>query len=60
MGSVIEGIRDNKLRFLLIISGVNKDFCSRNELFDYIKERFDIKELKMEGLLLSGEQKKFE
>ena len=57
MGSVIEGIRDNKLRFLLIISGVNKDFCSRNELFDYIKERFDIKELKMEGLLLSGEQR---
>lgn len=57
MGSVIEGIRDNKLRFLLIISGVNKDFCSRNELFDYIKERFDIKKLKMEGLLLSGEQR---
>jgi hypothetical protein len=57
IGSVIEGIRGNKLRFLLIISGVNKDFCSRNELFDYIKERFDIKKLKMEGLLLSGEQR---
>lgn len=53
-GEVSEGIRDGKLRFLLITGYFEEEFINENELFEYLKEQFEIKYLVKEDLTLHG------
>lgn len=53
-GEVSEGIRGGKLRFLLITGYFEEGFIDENELFEYLKEQFEIKDLGKEDLTLHG------
>lgn len=53
-GEVSEGIRDGKLCFLLITGYFEEEFINENELFEYLKEQFEIKDLVKEDITLYG------
>lgn len=54
-GNVVEGTKDGSLRFLLITGYVNEVYMNCNNLFDYLKNQFDIKELVKEDLTVFGD-----
>lgn len=44
-GDVSEGIKDGKLCFLFVTGYIDEEFINQNELFDYLVNQFQIKEL---------------
>lgn len=56
-GEVSEGIKNGKIRFLLITGYFEEDFINENELFEYLKNQFEITELVKEDLTLHGDER---
>lgn len=56
-GEVTEGIKDGKLCFLLVTGYFDEDFCNENNIFDYLKEHFEIKDLIKENDALTDKNK---
>lgn len=57
-GEVTEGIKNGELHFLLITGYFDEDFINENELFEYLKNRFEIVDLVKEDITLYGEDRK--
>jgi len=56
-GEVSEGIKDGRLCFLLITGYFEEDFINQNDLFEYLKSQFNIKDLVKEDLTLHGDDR---
>lgn len=54
-GYAMEGTIGNKLEFLLLTGSVEEFFMDQDELFDYIKEQFELTELEKKDFTLVGE-----
>ena len=54
-GEVSEGIKDGKVCFLFVTGYFDEDFINQNELFDYLVNQFQIKELTKEDFDLVGD-----
>lgn len=59
-GNVAEGVKNGKLRFLLITGFFEEDFIDENELFEYLKNQFEITELEKEDITLIGDDRELE
>lgn len=56
-GDVSEGIKDGELCFLFVTGYFDEDFINQNELFDYLVNQFQIKELSKEDFDLVGDNR---
>ena len=56
-GDVSEGIKDGKLCFLFVTGYFDEEFINQNELFDYLVNQFQIKELIKEDFELLGDNR---
>lgn len=57
-GEVSEGTKNGELRFLLITGYFSEDICNENELFEYLKEQFEITDLIKGDITLDGDDRK--
>lgn len=55
-GEISEGLKDDKLSFLLITGYVEEEFINQNELFEYLKNQFEITDLIKEKNMKSIEK----
>ena len=56
-GEVSEGKKNGKLSFLFIVGYFEEDFINKNQLFDYLKEQFEIVDLIKEDITLYGDNR---
>lgn len=56
-GEVSEGTKDGELCFVLINGYFGEDFIDENELFEYLKNQFEITELVKEDIVLDGDDR---
>lgn len=56
-GEVSEGIKNGKLRFLLITGYFEEEFINENNLFEYLKDQFEIVDLVKEDIILYGDNR---
>lgn len=55
-GEVIEGVENNELRFLFITGYFDEEMCNEKELFEYLKNQFEIIDLIREGIILDEDK----
>ncbi len=56
-GDVSEGKKNGKLSFLLITGYFDEEFINQNQLFDYLKEKFEIADLIKEDVTLHDDNR---